>query len=65
MNKVGGSGLIVVAIVLLLLGIVLTSGILDWLIDLTGVLLILIGVVMGIVGLVQVFSGGSKSSSSF
>ena len=65
MNKVGGSGLIVVAIVLLLLGIVLTSGILDWLIDLTGVLLILIGVVMGIVGLIQVFSGGSKSSSSF
>ena len=65
MNKVGGSGLIIVAIVLLLLGIVLTSGILDWLIDLTGVLLILMGVVMGIVGLVQVFSGGSKSSSSF
>jgi len=65
MNKVGGSGLIIVAIVLLLLGIVLTSGILDWLIDLTGILLILIGVVMGIVGLIQVFSGKGKSSSSF
>ena len=59
MNKVGGSGLIVVAIVLLLLGIVLTRGILDWLIDLTGVLLSIIGVVMGIVGLIQVVSGGS------
>ena len=65
MNKVGGSGLIVVAILLVLLGLVLRLGILDWLIDLTGVLLILIGVVMGIVGLIQVFSGGSKSSSSF
>ncbi|MCH7745001.1 MAG: hypothetical protein IIB15_06765 [Chloroflexi bacterium] len=65
MNKVGGSGLIVVAILLVLLGLVLRLGIIDWLIDVTGFLLILIGVVMGIVGLVQLFSGKGKSSSSF
>ena len=65
MNKVGGSGLIVVAILLVLLGLVLRLGIIDWLIDATGFLLILIGVIMGIVGLVQVFSSGNKSSSSF
>ena len=65
MNKVGGSGLIVVAILLVLLGLVLRLGIIDWLIDVTGFLLILIGVIMGIVGLVQVFSSGNKSSSSF
>ena len=65
MNKVGGSGLIVVAILLVLLGLVLRLGIIDWLIDATGFLLILIGVIMGIVGLVQLFSSGNKSSSSF
>ena len=65
MNKVGGSGLIVVAILLVLLGLVLRLGIIDWLIDVTGVLLILIGVVSGIVGLVQLFSGQGTSSSSF
>ena len=63
MGKLGGSGLIVVAILLLLLGIVMVSGILAALIKGIGILVIVVGVAMGVWGLIQMFSGGKSSSS--
>ena len=63
MRKLGGSGLFVGGIFVLILGFVLRWDLIDWLIDATGLLLIIIGAVMLIVGLIQVFTGGGKSSS--
>ena len=58
MNKFGGGGLIVAGVVLLLLGLVLRLNLIDWLIDFTGIILIVIGIVLAIVGLIQIFTGG-------
>ena len=64
MKKVGGAGLFLAGIILIFLGVVLRTNILDWLIDATGFLLIVIGIVAGIAGLVGMMSGGGKSSSN-
>ena len=50
--------LALVGVVLFILGIVLVTGILDWLLDVTGVLLIAIGVIMVVMG----FFSRNKSS---
>lgn len=63
MNKLEGSGLILAAIVLVILGVVLRWDLIDWLIDATGLLLIVVGVILGIVGLIQMLSGGRRKSS--
>ena len=65
MNKAGGGSLILAGIFLVFLGIVISSDILESLLDFLGIIVIVVGAIMGIVGLVQMFSGGSKSSSSF
>ncbi len=65
MNKAGGGSLILAGIFLVFLGIVISSDILESLLDILGILVIVIGAIMGIVGLVQMFSSGNKSSSSF
>ena len=64
MERARGSGLILVAIILLILGVVLRWNLIDWLIDTTGLLLIVVGVVLGIIGLIQTFSGGGKRGGS-
>ena len=50
--------LALVGVVLFILGIVLVTGILDWLLDVTGVLLIAIGVILVVMG----FFNRNKSS---
>ena len=50
--------LALVGVVLFILGIVLVTGILDWLLDVTGVLLIAIGVILVVMG----FFSRNKSS---
>lgn len=62
MNKVKGSGLIMAGAVLLVVGIILRWDLIDWLIDAAGFVLIVIGAILGIVGLVKMFSGGNKKS---
>ena len=64
MGKVGGGGLFIVGLVILILGIVLRWDLIDWLIDTTGLVLIIIGAIIGIIGLVQMFTGGGERSSS-
>ena len=57
MNKLGGSSLIVTAIFLVVVGAILRSGLIDWLIDIIGLLLIALGIILGIIGLISVVKG--------
>mgnify|MGYP001368195121 CR=1 FL=1 len=63
MGKAGGFGLLISGIVLVILGAVLRWDLIDWLIDTTGLILILIGVVLLIIGGIQMMS--NKNSSDF
>ena len=63
MSKAAGGGLFLAAIILVVLGLILRLDLVDWLIDAFGLLLIIVGVVLGIIGLIKMFSGGGKSSS--
>ena len=65
MNKLGGGGLLVAGIFLVLLGAFLKSGILEWLLDFLGIIIIVAGVILGVYGLIRMFSGSKASSSDF
>ena len=65
MKKVQGAGFFVVGAVLIILGVILRWGLIDWLIDATGLLLIVMGAIAGIIGLIQMFSGGGERSSDY
>jgi xanthine/uracil permease len=62
MNRVQGSGLIMAGAVLLVIGIILRWDLIDWLIDATGFVLIVIGAILGVVGLIKLFTSGNKKS---
>ena len=57
MSKVKGAGFFVVGAVLIVMGVILRWDLIDWLIDATGFVLIVIGAIAGIIGLVQMFTG--------
>ena len=65
MRRLEGSGLLMAGVLLLIVGIVLRWDLIDWLIDATGLILIVIGVILGIIGLIQTFSGAGQKSSEF
>ncbi|HAL49079.1 MAG TPA: hypothetical protein DCP37_15120 [Dehalococcoidia bacterium] len=65
MGKAAGSGLLFAGIILFIMGAVLKWDLIDWLIDITGLLLIVIGVILAIVGIVQMMSGGKSGSSDY
>ena len=65
MNKLRGAGFLVVGAVLFTLGIILKLDLIDWLIDATGFVLIVIGAIAGIIGLIQMFSGRGQRSSEY
>jgi hypothetical protein len=65
MNKLGGSGLIVAGIFLVVLGWLIRSNILEWLLDILGFVVIAAGVIVGIIGLIKTFSGGKSGSSEY
>ena len=48
-----------------LVGWLVQSNILEWLLDVIGVIIIVTGVILGIVGIVKMFSGGDGGSSDF
>ncbi len=64
MGKVGGGSLLLAGIFLIFMGILIQSDFLKWLLDLLGIIIIIGGGILGVVGLIQVFTGGSKRSSS-
>jgi len=65
MNKVGGGGLVLAGILIIVLGLLLQSSILEWLLDIIGFVIIAGGVIVGVVGLIKMFSGGEGGQSEF
>ena len=63
MGKLGGGGMIVAGLVLVILGFLVKSGLVEWLLDIIGIVIIIGGAVVGIVGLIRLFGGGGSSSS--
>ncbi len=64
MSKVGGGSFVLAGLFLVFLGILISSDILEALLDVLGVIVIVLGAVIGIIGLIRVFTGGSKARSS-
>ena len=65
MNRFGGGGLILLAIILVVVGIMVQSDIVEWLLNVIGTIFIVAGVIAGVVGLIGLFTGGKKQSSEF
>ena len=65
MSKVGGSGLLLAGIFLVLFGLFIGSNFVEGLLDFIKWILVIIGVILGVIGIVQVFSGGKQGSGSF
>ena len=63
MGRAQGGGLAIAGGVLVFAGVLLRWDLVDWIIDTAGFLLIIVGAVIGIVGLIKMFSGGGQSSS--
>ena len=65
MNKVSGVGLVLAGILLVVLGALIRSGFLEWLLDIIGFVIIAGGVIVGVVGLIKMFSGGGGGESEY
>ncbi len=65
MNKVGGGGLVLAGILIIVLGWLIQSPILEWLLDIIGFVIIAGGVIVVVVGLVKMFSGDGSGQSEF
>ena len=62
MDRIGMLG---IGVVLTILGAIIVSGILDWLIDLSGLILLVIGVVLIVLGLIKMFTGSGSSQTDY
>ncbi len=60
MRRVQGGGLVFVGVFLLVIGVILRWDLIDWLIDAAGMVLIILGAIIGVIGLVQMFTGGDR-----
>ena len=60
MGLLGKSSWLGIGVVLLVVGILLRSGLIQWLLDLMGVVLIVAGVIAVIVGLVGLITGKNR-----
>ena len=65
MNKVGGGGLLLAGILLAFMGFLIRSNLIEWLLDILGIVVIIGGAIVGIIGLIKMFSGGGSRSSDF
>lgn len=54
-------GMLGIGVILVILGIVLRWNLIDFLVDLTGLILLVVGVVLIVLGLIEMFSGNSQS----
>ena len=61
----GNAGTLIVGIILVILGAFLLSGIIDFLIDMAGWIILIIGAIIIVFGLFHVFAGGSKGESGY
>ncbi|MDE2715977.1 MAG: hypothetical protein F4Y50_10665 [Dehalococcoidia bacterium] len=58
MDRIGMLG---IGVILVILGIVLRWNLIDFLVDLTGLILLVVGVVLIVLGLIKMFSGKSQT----
>ena len=65
MGKLGGFGLIVVGLALVLFGLLLGSWLVEALLDIIGIIVIIGGAIVGIIGIVKLFSGGGSGGGSY
>jgi len=65
MNKVGGGGLLLAGLFLVFMGILIRSNLIEWLLDILGLVVIIGGAILGIIGLIKMFSGRGAKSSDF
>lgn len=56
MGKLGGGGLLVIGIVVIIIGWLIRSNLLEWLLDIIGFVIIAGGIITAVVGLIQMFS---------
>jgi flagellar motor component MotA len=56
MGKIGGAGLLVIGIVVIIIGWLIRSNLLEWLLDIIGFVIIAGGIIAAVVGLFQMFS---------
>ena len=61
MSWTSGFGLLVVGVFLVILGWLVQSSIFEWLLDIAGVLIIIGGAVVGVIGIVKMFTGRGGS----
>ena len=61
MSRANGFGLLVVGVFLVIIGWLVQSSIFEWLLDIAGVLIIIGGAVVGVIGVVKMFTGGGGS----
>ena len=61
MSKSSGLGLLFIGLVIVVLGVLIQSAIIEWLLDVVGWIAIIGGAVIGIIGLVRMFTGGGSS----
>ena len=54
-------GMLGIGVILVILGIVLRWNLIDFLVDLTGLILLVVGVVLIVLGLIKMFSGNSQT----
>ena len=57
MGKLGGAGLLVVGIGVAIIGWLIQSDILTWLLDIIGLVIIIGGIIVAVTGLVKMLSG--------
>ena len=61
MSKIGGFGLLVIGVFLVVVGWLVQSNIFAWLLDIAGVVIIIGGAIVGVIGIVKMFTGGGGS----
>ena len=60
MGMLGKSGWVGIGIIFLVVGILLRSGLIQWLLDLMGLILIVVGVIAVIAGLIGMITGKER-----
>ena len=65
MGIFGKGSWLVMGGILLVLGLLLRSGLIQWLLDLMGTILIIVGIIAVIVGLVGLVTGKKSGSTGF
>ena len=65
MGFLGKSSWLVMGAILLVLGLLLRSGLIQWLLNLMGTILIIVGIIAVIVGLVGLLTGKKGGSGAF